>query len=398
MDLPTLHALLAPTGQAALGAALNAAPTPETFLTHLTRLQKQYPAPLAKAALETVILRAKAAAKFSRAARMYFTRDALEQASGERVAQYRAARYQAAGVWAQGTVVDMGCSVGGDTLALAAYGPVVGLDLDPVRLHMARANAVESHCISWVQADITQAPLAQAAGLFFDPARRSAGRRAFSVRDYVPPLHTVQGWQTPALAVKISPGVQLAELAPYAAQCEIEFISEQGELKECVLWFGALRTAPRRATLLVGDQTHTLTASAELPPSTLAAPLAYVYEPDPAILRAGLVTLLAAQLEAFQLDEEIAYLTSERLTPTPWARAYTIELAMPFQLKRLRAALRERGVGQLTVKKRGSPLSPEALIQQLKPQGPAARIVFLTHVRGEPYALIGQVAGAQTAP
>ena len=190
--------------------------------------------------------------------------------------------------------------------------------------------------------------------------------------------------------MKISPGVDLAELSGYAA--EIEFISEGGELKECVLWFGPLRSAPepasfRRATLLPGP--HTLLADPAAV-SLVGAPQAYLYEPDPAILRAGLVTTLAALIHARQIDASIGYLTSETLTPTPFARAFAIEAALPFQLKRLRAALRARGVGQVTVKKRGSPLEPEALIRQLKPSGPESRIVFLTQVSGKPYALIGR--------
>jgi hypothetical protein len=126
--------------------------------------------------------------------------------------------------------------------------------------------------------------------------------------------------------------------------------------------------------------------------TSLSAPLRYLYEPDPAILRAGLVTTLAAQLNARQLDPDIAYLTADALTPTPFARAFVIDDAMPFQLKRLREYLRARQVGQVTVKKRGSPLEPERLIQQLRLHGPERRIVFLTHVRGRPYALIGRAA------
>jgi SAM-dependent methyltransferase len=76
-----------------------------------------------------------AAQKFSLAERLYFTREALEQASSFPVARYRAARYSGfAGV------LDLGCSAGGDALALAARLPVIGVDKDPLRLEMARAN------------------------------------------------------------------------------------------------------------------------------------------------------------------------------------------------------------------------------------------------------------------
>ena len=90
--------------------------------------------------------------------------------------------------------------------------------------------------------------------------------------------------------MKISPGVKLEELADY--ECEIEFISERGELKECALLFGPLKTTPYRATLLPGR--HTLTSSSSISPISLSSPLSYLYEPDPSILRASLVTTLAA--------------------------------------------------------------------------------------------------------
>jgi hypothetical protein len=409
MDHATFEALLSPLGQSAIAAAAELNPTEESFLACLTRLQKQFPSGLAKAALETGILRVKARGKFSRADAMYFTREALEQASGEMIARYRAERYQSFA-----SVADFGCGIGGDTLGLAAHCPVAAADVDPLRLAMAAQNLAAYGCrerVTLVHGDLTRMQLPTVDAIFFDPARRAEGRRKFSVRDYQPPLAVVCEWQThtPAIGVKISPGVDLRELADDEGRAtgapvfgppssvEIEFISVHGELKECALWFGPLKTATRRATLLPGR--HTLISNPQSSIS-LGPPLRYLYEPDPAILRAGLVTTLAAQLGAHQLDADIAYLTAGALTPTPFARAFVIEEAFPFQLKRLRERLRALRVGQVTVKKRGSPLAPEELIHKLRlsaVSGPESRVVFLTHVRGEPYVLIGQFLNARAA-
>jgi SAM-dependent methyltransferase len=390
MDLSTFGELLTPAGQEALAAAQELAPSDDNFLANLAHLQKRFPAALAKAALETAALRLRARAKFSRAEAMYFTREALEQASGEAIARYRAGRFAAVH-----TALDLGCGIGGDSLALAERCLVTAIDLDPLRLGMAAENLAaygrrDRAC--FIEGDLTQPALPAADAFFFDPARRVDGRRKFSVREYQLPLATVNQWlpRLPAGGVKISPGVDLDELAGYDG--EVEFISERGELKECALWFGAFKSAPRRATVLNAGGAHSL-----LPDSAAAAsreppgpPLDYLYEPDPAILRAGLVTTLAAQLDARQLDPDIAYLTAATARPTPYARVFAIEAALPFQLKRLRQALRARRVGRVTVKKRGSPLEPEALIRQLRLDGPEERIVFLTHVQGKPWALIGQ--------
>jgi hypothetical protein len=61
---------------------------------------------------------------------------------------------------------------------------------------------------------------------------------------------------------------------------------------------------------------------------------------------------------------------------------------MPFQLKRLRDHLRKRGIGPLTIKKRGSPLEPEQLIRKLGLRGDLPGTVVLTRVIGKPYVLI----------
>src|SRR5450759_778327 len=116
MDLSTFAELLTPAGQAALAAASALPPGDENFLANLAPMQKRYPTELAKAALETATLRAKAQSKFSRAQAMYFTREALEQASGEAIARYRARRFAAVP-----TALDLGCGIGGDSLALAEH-------------------------------------------------------------------------------------------------------------------------------------------------------------------------------------------------------------------------------------------------------------------------------------
>jgi len=155
-----------------------------------------------------------------------------------------------------------------------------------------------------------------------------------------------------------------------------------------VLWFGEFKSVERRATVLPGA--YSMVSS--LPPypgSNLSEPLCYLYEPDPAILRAGLVRDLANTLSAYQLDPDIAYLTSDKKVTTPFARVWETEAWFPFQLKKLRAYLRERGVGKVVVKKRGSPIQPESLIRDLRLNGDAERIVFLTHLCGKPIVVIG---------
>jgi hypothetical protein len=106
------------------------------------------------------------------------------------------------------------------------------------------------------------------------------------------------------------------------------------------------------------------------------------------VIRAGLVAELGDQLGAWQLDPDIAYISSDRIVQTPFARTWQVEDWIPFNLKQLRNYLRARGVGKITVKKRGSPLQPEQLIQMLKLKGDNQRVVVLTHLHGRPIVVI----------
>lgn len=381
------RSLLTEAGQAALEAAMALAPREEEYLPCFQRLVRDFPPDLARAALETAILRRKAADKFPFAERLYLTREALEQATPYEVASHRATRFREFSL-----VADLGCSVGGDTIALAQVTRTLGVDRDPLRLAMARENlavlGLSDHA-RLVQADLErQLPLwvSRDIALFFDPSRRRDSGRVFSVRDYSPPLAVIESWLVdfPALGVKISPGVDLGELSGFDA--EVEFISLHGELKEAVLWFGPLRSASRRATVLPGAQT--LKGSGREGPLPISQPRAYLYEPDPAVMRAGLVAILGTALNAAQLDPDIAYLTGDDLVATPFARVWKIEDWFPFGVKPLRSYLRERGVGRVVVKKRGSPIQPEELLRKLKLSGEVERIVFLTHLQGRPVVVV----------
>jgi hypothetical protein len=390
VDLASFAALLTPDGQAALAEAAALDPTEETFLAAFNRVAKHHPADLARAALETALLRRKARAKFGRADQMYFTREALEQSSGEAVARYRARRFAPFD-----RVGDFCCGAGGDTVALAAVSRVVAVDHDPLRLAMARQNATAygvAERVTFHEADLRTMPLPDVRAIFCDPSRRVGGRRRLSVKDYEPPLDVVSAWRerVSAVGVKIAPGASWDELREFDA--EAEFISVDGALKECVLWFGPLRTAGRRATLLPGP--YTLATGGPSPRPRLGPMGAYLYEPDPAVLRAGLVTDLAERLGASQIDDDIAYLTMDELRPTPFATAFRIEEALPFQLKRLRQRLRELCVGRVVVKRRGSPLDPAALVRQLRLNGEESRVLFLTRAAGRPFVLIGQPLAA----
>ncbi|MGO1315853.1 MAG: THUMP-like domain-containing protein, partial [Cellulomonadaceae bacterium] len=72
----------------------------------------------------------------------------------------------------------------------------------------------------------------------------------------------------------------------------------------------------------------------------------------------------------------------------PLARGYRVLDVMPFGLKRLRTYLRERGVGRLTIKKRGTAVVPEELRHRLDLAGPAEATIVLTRVAGAQQVIV----------
>ncbi|MFK8908527.1 THUMP-like domain-containing protein, partial [Streptomyces sp. YS-3] len=115
----------------------------------------------------------------------------------------------------------------------------------------------------------------------------------------------------------------------------------------------------------------------------------YLHEPDGAVIRAHLVADIVAACDGRLIDETIAYVTSDEPYGSPFTTAYEITDELPFNMKKLKALLREREVGVLTVKKRGSAVEPEELRRKMKLRGRAFATVFLTRVAGAPTMLIG---------
>jgi hypothetical protein len=150
------------------------------------------------------------------------------------------------------------------------------------------------------------------------------------------------------------------------------------------LWSPQLATTSRRATVIAPGGLATITAEDDPGADTVGtSPVGrYLYEPDGAVVRAGLVTAVAAAVEGSLLDRHIAYLTSDQAHRTPYATGYEVLEELPYAEKRLRAALRERGVGRLTIKKRGVGIVPEQLRRRLQLRGDAEATIVVTRVEG----------------
>ena len=385
MDVEAVRWLQSDEGQGVLARACALdEPDPLRARTTLERACPGTPPALLAAALTQAELRRRAAEKFGAlAASMYFTPDGLEQATRLSVATHRAARLTAFGA---GSVVDLGCGVGGDLIAFARAGITsAGVDVDPVRVAVATANLAALELPGAVGvADALDVDVSAFDVAFADPARRSGRGRTFSPDAWTPPWSLVESLLRGDACVKTAPGIP-HELVP--AGVEAEWVSDHGEVKEAALWGGRLATAARRATVIGDGGLATLTEEDD--PGAGVVPLGrFLYEPDGAVIRAGLVTAVAAGVHGGLLDPHIAYVTAEESFHTPFARSYEILETLPHREKALRAALHERGIGRLTIKKRGVDVVPDELRKRLALTGDNEATIVLTRVDGQGSCLL----------
>ena len=351
------------------------------------------------AVLTQAKLRMKARTKFGPfAEHMLFTAPGLEQATRLNVAALHAQRYVQAGL---DRIADLGCGIGADSLALATLDrQVTAVELDEITAAAATINLMPWPNAKVVQGAAEDFDLEGFDGVWLDPARRttstSGTTRIFDPEAFSPPLSFVEALADRGLpvGVKMGPGIPHEALP---ANCEAQWVSVDGDVTEATLWFNALRRdGVRRAALVIGpDGAAELTSEVDYDAGAQDVSIgpvdAYLYEPDGAVIRAGLVADVARSLGGHLLDPHIAYIGAPELLETPFARAYKVLEVRPYNVKALKAWVRANGIGVLDIKKRGMSVTPEELRKQLltgSGKGPNKATLVLTRLGEDRVAIV----------
>ena len=353
--------------------------------------------------LEAAHFLAKGRLKFPRAAAMRFSREGLAQASSKWVAEHRTWRMRQL-LGGLDSVLEVGSGIGGDTIALATRWRVLATERDPQTAEILRHNLgvyglLEK--VDLVEGDIRELvedeDFCRKAGtvdaVFFDPARRSDGRRAPHTEAYEPPLSFAEKLLglCPNLCVKIGPIVELDALD---YDCDTEVISYKGEVRDTVLWFGGFRADPARRRRLATKLPENLTlerGSGAPPP--VGAPAAFLYEPDPAFIKAGLVDDLARRFGLALLDRRLAYLTGDRRVDDPALSAYRVHRVLDPDYGAVSACLAELGIGRVDFKARGVGVDLKTVHRKVRGRGKKGGLVVFTRAEGRRVALVCGYAG-----
>ena len=340
-------------------------------------LRRLYPDDVVRAAVSLHELRQKAKTKFTRADQLWLDRQGLEQSTSETVSRYKASRFE-------GSVWDLCCGIGSDAISLATRCNVTAVDINPAACLRTLWNAevydvadrVQTRCLDVLKWD-------ERDGLVhIDPDRRpGSSGRVSRIEDYVPGLEFLKHLMSRCRggAIKISPA---SNFGGKFSDAEIELISLSGECKEATVWFGDLaRKSPFRATVLPSGETI---AGHPMDVAVPVAPLgSYLYDPDPAVVRAGLVDLLADQLGLSRLDPAEEYLTSDHPVISPFVQSFEVLANLPNNDRDLKAWLRTSDIGQLEIKCRHIPIQADQVRRKLPITGTTPGVILFARLNGK---------------
>lgn len=382
-----LSALLTREGLALLDE-MGSIETSAEIAREVSRLRAAGHSPdLVSAVVGQAHLRARARQKFGEfAGRMLFTRAGLEQATRLNVATLHAVRMRQAGVTA---VSDLGCGIGGDSLAFAAAGlRVAAVDADDVTAAIAAYNLApfgEDAAVrqGYAEDNVPADSAGQGAAVWLDPARRTAGHsetRRLAASDWSPSLDwCFEVARRHPTGIKLGPGLD-RNLIP--DDVEAQWVSADGSVVELVLWSGSLaRDGIRRSALIVsGGETHELAAAADADDVPVRELGAFLHEPDGAVIRARLIGDAGRMLDAGMLDERIAYLTGDAAVTSPFVQSFRVRETIPAHPKAINAVLRANDIGRLEIKKRGMDIDPAAFRKKLALKGSQQATLILTRI------------------
>lgn len=391
MDADELRTVLSPEGLRLLDEVGDIAAESDVVRV-VSRLRKAGHSPALVAGVITQArLRTRARAKFGEfAARMLFTPDGLEQSTRLQVASTHAGRFARAGLT---SVADLGCGIGADSLAFAGLGlRVVAVERDEVTAAIAAYNLAPFPDARVVHGDALTDEPADVDALWFDPARRGGGRRQADPADWSPPLDAVFARAAvKPTGVKLGPALDHA-LIPEGV--EAQWITVGRDVVELVVWSGALaREGVGRAALVLGTEgafeLTAPTASEDAPVGELGE---YLLEPDGSVIRARLIGELARRVDGRMIDPSIAWITTDARPETPFGQAFQVREVLPLDERKLRSAMRERGIGTLEIKKRGVDIDPAAFRSRLSLRGTEQATLILTRAGGRRLAILADRA------
>ncbi|MCX8527779.1 MAG: class I SAM-dependent methyltransferase [Candidatus Nanopelagicales bacterium] len=324
---------------------------------------------------------------------LLLTRDGLEQGTRGDVAAWRADTIRSSGAR---RVLDLTAGLGFDARAFAQ----AGLEVTAIERDSATAELLAWNLRHWPHArvltDDATSSESQACVdsldphdvVFVDPARRDpvgprdlATGRARPERDperWSPPLSFITGLRHSRVVVKAAPAFQPP------AGWHAEWISHDRTVVECSAWSWPAFEPARRAVIMSRTP---MVVEPQPGTSPIQAVAAYMHEPDPVLVRAGLLPHLGVN----RIDDASTWLTSEDPAPawlSPALRTFRVVRVLDGSLAEQRATLREFGITRLVIKSRDVDVDPRQELSRLGVSEGGAHVLVMTRQNGRSVSVL----------
>lgn len=337
---------------------------------------------------------------------------ALQQASGETTAQYKAGLIDCKGR----TAIDITGGLGVDAAALSGnFDRFYYVDLNPVMCLMARYNfdRLGLSNISITNGDALQIlndfPDGYFDLIYADPSRRSLGRRTINLQNSKPDISVNLGLlksKTKNILLKLSPMMDITDAVRLLEDISfIDVLSFENECKEVLVMMntvskGSTDSVTIKATRLNsrGEIDYQLKGSVCEDLTSGTRPVGdYLCLPDPAIVKAGLVDRLCLDMKLFRIHSSVTYLTTDKFIRSFPGKIYRTVGVMPVNNKKVSSYLKAHQITKANIATRGFPGTSDLLYKRLKIKHGGDDFLFFTRDANDQYIMIHSVAAEAAA-
>src|SRR3989338_1690677 len=290
----------------------------------------------------------KALSKHSKAKKLHYRDEDIRWATSEVVAAYRAQRLKCK------TIVDIGCGIGFQAFAFAkTCKKVYAIEIDEEKIELAKKNAVVLGWknIEFIHGDaLSEKVLKQLKDVdivFCDPERspEEQKREVATIKPSISELLKKYGALTENIAIEFPP--QMTDI-PF--DCEKEYVSVEGALNRLTLYFGTLQKCKRSTVILPGKEKLCSAEEATLKETEIA--WAYLYEADPAVVKADLLAELSEKTgtELYSSGKNVFFTSDKKIKNNFFKNSFTVVEMCKQDEHEIIAALQKHGARKVILR------------------------------------------------
>ncbi len=323
-------------------------------------------------------IRGNALKRINNAENYIFTVKGVEQSSSSAVANFHSSLF-----YEDDVIADLCCGNGIDLIAIAKkVKKVFAIDLSDDALQCASFNSkVENlNNIVFLQEKAEEFNK-RIDGVFIDPDRRPNERRVINGNDISPSFNEVLKLinKYKNVVVKLSPVFDYKSIELVDVKHTWMFVSEGKTLKEILLCTGKYSLESSRAAYILPDNVF-LPNHQEI----AVAPInEYIFEPDSSIIRAGLVQDIGHSIEYTLINKHIGLLTGKYPVKSIWGECFKVKEVFHYNKKNMNKFLKTHHVGQLIIKTRGFPETPQQVLNKFKLKGTRQELILIVRMDKE---------------